>query len=726
MILRTIMNRAVMPCLAIDYTDGLTIAGVPMFVATAPRHVSLSGLMLALGLLFVALSAHAGEPTDAQRAAFKQAYASAQQGGDDWRQLAGSLRDYPLYPYLPAAALEHDLKQTDLAAVQAYLKQYPDWIPAADLRRDFLYELARRQDWNGFLALYQPNLGDGLTCDALQAKLSRGGTLDFDRDLADLWSKPSLPDACDPVLSAANDQGLLTTARLWSRIERAAEAGQSGTIGKLANWLPQADRVSAQQLAQALRDPASAVAAASRWPDTLRTREAATLALTRLAKRQSASADSAWQNLQTHFTFTPEQRDQILRTLALFHATDFDENALARLIDLPAAAQSDSTREWRARIALAQQDWNAVLDAIAAMSDAQKADGEWRYFRARALTALNRGSEAQTELASLAKEPTFFGFMAADKLSQPYAICPLQIAGDPQREQGLLARPGLLRAFELYAVGLPKFARREWSRALQGDDQTTLRLAADLANQRGWYDRAILTLNGGDALRLYDLRFPLARQDGMAAQAEQAGIDPAWAYAILRAESAWMTDARSGADARGLMQLLPATAAIVARSNGLNWNGGDSLYDPTVNITLGTRYLAQLAGRYNGAPWLSSAAYNAGPNRVDQWLSARGTLAPDVFVATIPYKETREYVARVMAFSVIYDWRLNGKVVPLADRMTAIGQPYGLPNAMTVKRSVDCPASAVIDKPESPPAPIPAAPPAITPAGASSAAGASP
>jgi soluble lytic murein transglycosylase len=235
-----------------------------------------------------------------------------------------------------------------------------------------------------------------------------------------------------------------------------------------------------------------------------------------------------------------------------------------------------------------------------------------------------------------------------------------------------------------------------------------------------------LTLNGGDALRLYDLRFPLARQDGMAAQAGQAGIDPAWAYAILRAESAWMTDARSGADARGLMQLLPATAAIVARSNGLNWNGGDSLYDPTVNITLGTRYLAQLAGRYNGAPWLSSAAYNAGPNRVDQWLSARGTLAPDVFVATIPYKETREYVARVMAFSVIYDWRLNGKVVPLADRMTAIGQPYGLPNAMTVKRSVDCPASAVIDKPESPPAPIPAAPPAITPAGASSAAGASP
>lgn len=686
-----------------------------MFVSTISRRASVPGLLLLIVTLLAASSIHAQASIDAQRAAFKQAYANAQQqGGDGWRLLASGLRDYPLYPYLQAAALEHDLKQNDLATVQSYIKQYPDWIPASDLRRDFLYELARRQDWNDFLALYQPNLGDALTCDALQARLSGGTTLDFDRDLADLWSKASLPDACDPVFNAAHDQGLLTSVRLWSRIDRAADAGQPGTIGKLAGWLPQGDRATAQQLAQALRDPASAVAAASSWSDTLRTREAATLALTRLARRQSASADTAWQNLQTHFAFSESQRDQILRTLALFHATDFDENALTRLIDLPAAAQSDSTREWRARIALAEQDWNAVLAAIAAMSDTQKLDGEWRYFRARALAALNRSDEAQPVFATLAKEPTFFGFLAADKLNQPYAICPLQLADDPQREQELLSRPGLLRAFELYAVGLPKFARREWNRALQGDDQTMQRLAAALANQRGWYDRAAFTLNSGDALRLYELRFPLATQDGVVPQAEQAGIEPAWAYGILRAESAWVSDARSGADARGLMQLVPATAAMVARSNGLNWNGGDTLYDPAVNITLGTRYLAQLASRYNGAPWLGSAAYNAGPNKVDQWLAARGTLTPDVFVATIPYKETREYVARVLAFSVIYDWRLNGNAVPLTSRMSPIGQTYELPNAMTVKRSIDCPASAVIDKSESTPATIPTTTPATS------------
>ena len=670
--------------------------------ATSPR-IPLPWWLLTVGWLLATSIAHATEPSDAQRAAFKQAYAAAQQGGDGWRSLSTGLRDYPLYPYLPAAALEHDIQQTDRATVDAYLKQYPNWIPAADLRHDFLLELARRQDWDNFLALYQPGLGDTLSCDALQARLAHGETLNFDKDLSALWNQPSLPAAaCDPVLNAAHDQGLLTSTRLWTRIDIAADAGQAGTISKLADWLSADDNAAAQQLALALRDPAAAAAAATNWPDTQRSRQAATLAITKLARKQSDSADTAWQNLQTHFSFSEPQRNQILHALALFHATDFDANALARLIALPAAAQTDASREWRVRVALAEQDWPAVLAATGALTDTEKQDGEWRYFRARALAALGRNDEAQQQLSTLATEPTFFGFLAADRLQQPYAICPLQLVDDPQREQALLDRPGLLRAFELYAVDLPKLARREWTQALQGADPDTLRMAADLANRRGWYDRAVFTLASGDALRLYQLRFPLASQDGVVAQAAQSGIEAAWAYGILRAESAWMSDARSGADARGLMQLLPGTAELVAKRNGLNWGGGDTLYDPTVNIMLGTRYLAQMADRYNGAPWLASAAYNAGPGRVDQWLAARGTLTPDLFVATIPFKETREYVARVMAFSVIYDWRLSGKAVPLTTRMSAIGQPYGLPNATTARKSVSCPVIAPVSLPATP------------------------
>jgi soluble lytic murein transglycosylase len=665
-----------------------------MSVSASSRRVALAWLLLAAGWLLASAMAYAAEPDAAQRAAFKQAYAAAQQGGDGWRPLASGLRDYPLYPYLQAAALQHDIQQIDRASVESYLAQYPDWIPAADLRRAFLRELARRQDWGTFLALYQPGLGDTLACDALQARLAGGGTLDFERDLAGLWAKPNLPDACDPVLAAAHDQGLLTDARLWTRIDRAADAGQAGTIASLVAWLPTAERATAQQLVLALRDPTAALAAASDWPDGTRQRQAATLALIRLARRQASSADTAWQKLQSRFRFSEAQRNRILQTLALYHATDFDDGALARLIALPAAAQTDGTREWRVRVALAQQDWSAVLAGLDAMPASQRQDGEWQYFRARALAALGHDDEARQLFEAQADKPTFFGFLSADRLDQPYAICPLTLADDPQREQVLLANPGLLRAFELYAVDLPKLARREWTRALQDADPATQRIAADMANRRGWYDRAVFTMSSGDALRLYDLRFPLASQDGLVPQAEQAGIEPAWAYGILRAESAWMSDAQSSADARGLMQLVPATAALVAKRNGFDWGGGDTLYDPVTNIALGTRYLAQMAARFNGSPWLASAAYNAGPNKVDQWLAARGTLAPDLFVATIPYKETREYVARVMAFSVIYDWRLSGDtVVPLANRMGPIGQPYALPTAATARRAVACPTA---------------------------------
>ncbi|MEO7072417.1 MAG: transglycosylase SLT domain-containing protein [Rhodanobacter sp.] len=588
--------------------------------------------------LVAAAGANAAEPDAAQRTAFIQAYAAAQNGGDAWRAQAASLTDYPLYPYLEAAAMQHDIRQVGRAAVDDYLRRYPGWIPAADVRRAFLLELARRQDWPDFSALYQPGLGDTLACHALRAKLARGQALDFDSDLSALWTKPNLPDACDPVLAAARDQGLLTTDRVWGRIDRAAAANQPGTIAAMAGLLPAEDAMTARQFALALRDPGAAVAAAGTWADTPRNTQATTLALVRLARRQSTSADSAWQNLQGRFSFTAAQREQILYTLALFHATDFDANSLARLIALPPAAQTDASREWRARVALARQDWPAVLAAIDAMPAQQQQDGEWRYFRARALAASDRPDEATARYAALATEPTFFGFLAADRVHQPYALCPLTLDTDAQREQALLANAGLLRAFELYAVNLPQYARREWTRALQGSDQATQQMAADLANRRGWYDRAVFTLSSGPALRMYALRFPLASQDGLVPQAQAAGIEPAWAYGILRAESAWMNDARSGADARGLMQLLPSTAELVARRNGLDWNGAESLYDPVVNIALGTRYLAQMAQRFNGSSWLASAAYNAGPNRVDQWLTARGTLAPDLFIASIPFK----------------------------------------------------------------------------------------
>jgi soluble lytic murein transglycosylase len=188
-------------------------------------------------------------------------------------------------------------------------------------------------------------------------------------------------------------------------------------------------------------------------------------------------------------------------------------------------------------------------------------------------------------------------------------------------------------------------------------------------------------------------RFPLARRDQIARDARAADIDPSWAYAIIRAESAWTSDAHSGADAYGLMQLLPGTAKQLAKAEKLSFSGPTTLFDPDLNIRLGTRYLSDMAMRYDGSAWLASAAYNAGVDPVGRWVNARDSLEPDFFIETIPYKETREYVARVLAFSVIYDWRMHGNAQSLASKMTRIGQPYAPPKDDAGRKSVVCPSS---------------------------------
>ncbi|HET6907052.1 MAG TPA: transglycosylase SLT domain-containing protein [Rhodanobacteraceae bacterium] len=640
-------------------------------------------------LLFVPLLAHAQPATlQQQRDAFRAAYTAAY-NGQDWRPLAQGLENYPLYPYLEAAALEHDLAHADRAQVAAYLARYPDLIPAQDLRRDELTLLAKQQDWNGFVSFYQPGLGDALACDALQAKLARGGKLDFQKDLAALWDKPSLPPECASVLDAANAQGLLNTQRIWARIDRAADAHAPSTIEQSAAWLSSDDAAIAMRLADALRSPASFLKGADKLPDGARTRQALTIALTRYARSDDDAAQVAWQRLAPHFAFDGAQRDRILAALAIYSATDGEPGALAMLAALPASAQTDTTREWRVRAALAQQDWTAAQAAIAALTPQQMERDEWRYWHARIAQKLGHEQQAQAEYATLARHAGYYAFLAADRAGLPYTICPQSLTTDAAAQQRLLGMPGFARAFELFALDMLQPARREWNRAFDGLDNYDRRQVAALAYARGWYDRAVFALANDDDSRFYEQRFPLAEEPNVLASAQAAGIDPVWAYAIIRAESAWQTDAHSGANAYGLMQLVPATAAQLARESGLPYGNAQDLYDPAINIPLGTRYLAAMAMRYDGSPWLASAAYNAGPIPVQRWVDLRGSLEPDVFIATIPYKETRDYVGRVLSFETMYDWRMHGDALPITSRMPAIGTGFALPVAVT-RKSVVC------------------------------------
>ncbi|HNR92515.1 MAG TPA: transglycosylase SLT domain-containing protein [Dokdonella sp.] len=633
-----------------------------------------------------------------QRSQYRRALeAVARESGDAWKRHAIDLADYPLLPYVELGVLERGKTPPSTTAVEAFLARWPDSLVARNLREKTLRRLANAGDWATFRRLWQDSGSLELKCAWQRARIDAGEKPDYAQDIAALWMQPrATPALCEPLFAWARTSGGLTDAEVWARIEAAAAAANPETVAMIGTRLDAPGKAAADRVAATVRDPASVLANAAAWPDTPRNRDALSFGFMRLARRDSATAETRWAALGAKFQWDPAQKYRILNAIAVYRSTGYEDDALARLKALPIEAADDASREWHVRVALATGDWNETLAALEAMSEAQRADARWRYLRARMLDKLGRKDEAGALFAEVAREANFHGFLAADWIGADYSICADVFAADRNTEKRLLAQPDLARAFEFHALGQLDNARREWDFAMTKLEPADRRLAADIAYRKDWYDRAVFLLSASPTTqRHYEQRFPLAMKPHVTREARSAGIDPAWSYAIIRAESAWMTDARSHADAYGLMQLLPSVAKEVAQRAQLPYHKPGDLFDPAYNVQLGTRFLAQMAGQYSGSPWLASAAYNAGSAPVKRWLAARGGLEPDFFIETIPYKETREYVARVLAFSVIYDWRLNASVVPLAARLPKIGQPYQSPKHDAQRKRVSC---AVADR----------------------------
>jgi soluble lytic murein transglycosylase len=304
---------------------------------------------------------------------------------------------------------------------------------------------------------------------------------------------------------------------------------------------------------------------------------------------------------------------------------------------------------------------------------------------------LGQAEAAHKLYRKAARSANFHGWLAADRLQQPYFLCPMEPLADPALLQRVSGNAALARALDLFALERIDLAAREWAGAIKSMSDDERRVAVQKAIAEGWFERAVagMVQAPGD-LQYYSLRFPLHHEADIRAQSAFNGLDPAWVAGQTRAESSFMPNARSGADARGLMQLIPATGAATAQRLGLPWLGSDSLYDPATNLRLGTAYMRQMLDRFDKLPYVAIAAYNAGPTPIGRWRADRSQLDPDFFIETIPYKETRDYVARVLAFSVIYDWRMNGTAAPLSARM--LGQ---LVDAPSRRRAFSCAAPTV-------------------------------
>ena len=154
--------------------------------------------------------------------------------------------------------------------------------------------------------------------------------------------------------------------------------------------------------------------------------------------------------------------------------------------------------------------------------------------------------------------------------------------------------------------------------------------------------------------------------------AREHQMDPALVKAVVAAESNFDSRAVSHAGALGLMQLMPATGRAVARKIRLPYSGLVTLTDPESNIRLGTSYLGQMADRFDGNAVLATAAYNAGPHRVDRWLPESGNEDARIWIENIPFNETRKYVKRVFSAQAIFHWRMTGQLRRITEELHTI------------------------------------------------------
>lgn len=643
-----------------------------------------------------------------------------------------NLQGYTLSPYVEYWRFRMHLSNATPDQVHALLARIDGTVAADKLRSDWLKLLAMRRQWEQFDAEY-PAIVEAdpeLACFALQSKLrdnavnatvaasvaaaatdaaqmpaaSDGADLtptepalnanenaneDATADASatpppretalqaakELWfTGHELPDACDPVFNTLIKQSRLNVGDVWARIRLALEAGNTSVARSVAeDYLPNSEgKLDRRTLSSIAVNPQRYLNQNKFDLKTRAGRETMMFAVYRLARTSAAHAATRWQQLGAHVS--EDDRRYVWGLIAAQGAQQLDPNTLAWFDQ--AGILNDNQLAWKVRVQLRTQNWNEVLANINAMTPNGQNDPAWRYWKARALTALKRGDEAKAILVPLSSEANFYGQLAAEDLGnrrdlpQAYHPSEQEIA-----DAGTL--PGIQRALTFYRLNLRFEGTREWNWTVSNSNLTDKQLlaAAEYAQRNELYDRAIYTAEQTKQLHDYGLRYPTPYRDLLSGYVAQQKLDEAWVYGLIRQESRFITIAHSSAGANGLMQLMPKTAKFAARSLGMHNYRRTQISDVDTNLNLGTWYLRRLLDELDSHMLLASAGYNAGPRRAMNW---RGTKPMEgaVYAETIPFRETRDYVKKVMSGATFYSKQLGITLQSLRDRLGVV-MPVG-------------------------------------------------
>ncbi len=613
---------------------------------------------------------------------------------------------HPLAPwvaYWDANVRLGELQQADL---EAFYAQFKGSYVEDRLRNDWLLELGHRHDWANFaldFPRFRMNDDREVACYAVLTEHLAGHKV---RDAArSAWfAQREADEGCHLMATTLMEAGVFKPADAWRKARLAMDASRPRTVIQAVEL---ASKTADKAVVQSLLDAPARYLVHKASAFGRERSELATLALVRLA---ALDADAAADALKTRWEHdlpddlaawawaatakqsamhlsddAPEQFQRAGRAAGLgAFAGASRRGATKAVVESSEADWPDDTLAWKARAALRANQgagrWQQVVQAVNAMGPTEQREPAWVYWKARGLQSLSVDSQdgdglrsqAREMLLSIAGQLSFYGKLASEQLGQPITLpaspAPLSVA----EREAAAQNAGLDRSMQMIAIGLRAEGVREWNYSVRGMGDRELLAAAQLAFDRELWDRCI---NASDRTRTeidMQQRFPTPFRLQVLARAQEIGLDPAYVYGLIRQESRFVTDAKSGVGASGLMQVMPATARWTAKKIGLPYSH-ELIADRDTNLKLGTSYLKLVLDDFAGSQPLAAAAYNAGPSRSRRWRDGP-LLEPAAWAENIPFSETRDYVKKVLSNAAYYAALLRGDAVSIRSRLgSAIG-----------------------------------------------------
>ena len=653
-----------------------------------PRNTLLTLVLLAASLL--AGPACAQSPPNGNDDLILQMKQAA--GRADKARLSALLpqaRGHVLEPWAAYWELKARLQDASAPEVQDFLRRYAGTYQEDRLRNDWLLLLGQRRDWDNFapnFANYRMGDDREVRCYAvLAATFKSGGTAQAggaataaqaEQVRRDWQAQREADDGCTQAAGSLITAGLMVPNDAWKKARLAIEANRPKAARDAINLVaPDALALFEELNQNAARFLAGRVVVAAKSR-----KEMVVLALIKIAITDPDQAagllDSKWGPM-----LSAEERNWLWGAIGRQAATKLSPTANGYFANVTKPSDlSDDMLAWKVRAALRVGAWKEVQAAIAGMSDEARQDSTWVYWKARALLDYGgdeRRAAARALFEGIASPRGFYEQLALDEIGQRVTASARPAPLTPEEKQAAASNPGLNRALYAIAIGLRSEGTREWNYSTNlhdkgGMDDRALLAAADLACQRQVYDRCINTSERTKNVIDNEQRFPMPFHDTVLKRAQAIGIDPAYVYGLIRQESRFIMDARSGVGASGLMQVMPATARWTANKIGMGGFTQSQLNERETNITIGTAYLKFALDDFGGSMPLAAAAYNAGPGRPRSWRNGP-VMEAAIWAENVPFLETRDYVKKVLANTTNYAAVLTGQPQSLKARLGSVG-----------------------------------------------------